>query len=260
MAGHEFSFSGATHGLKTLELLAERDTAVHRLHPFVKMTMTIVYVVVVISFGRYEIGALMPFFFYPAIFMPLSDTPYRTILKRLLPALPFSLFGGIGNIFFDRAPMMFIEGLAISGGVLSFISIMIKTTLSVTAILLLVSTTRVFDLSRQLSGLGIPGVIILQFTMTYRYLSVLVEEAGTMYDCYILRSADNRGVRIRDMGSFVGMLLIRSMDRSGRVYSAMKCKGFSGEFPAPARARLSAFDVFCLFFCCGAFILLRCFS
>ncbi|MDR3255679.1 MAG: cobalt ECF transporter T component CbiQ [Synergistaceae bacterium] len=254
----DFGFSGATLGLKALELLAEGDTVIHRLHPFVKLMTTIVYVVVVISFGRYEIAALMPFFFYPAILMPLSETPCAAISKRLLPALPFALFGGLSNIFFDRTPMVIMAGMAVSGGVVSFVSIMIKTTLSVSAILLLVSTTGIVSLSRQLAALGIPDAIILQFTLTYRYLSVLAEEAGTMYDCYMLRSSDSRGIRMKDMGTFVGVLLLRGIDRAGRVYAAMKCRGFACSLPTHDSAR--AFDICYLFIVCGTIILLRCFT
>ncbi|MDR3321370.1 MAG: cobalt ECF transporter T component CbiQ [Synergistaceae bacterium] len=257
----DFGFSGAAFGLNTLELLAEKGTIVHRVHPFVKLAATTVYVFAVISFGRYELAALMPFFFYPAVLIPLSETPWDIILKRLLPALPFSLLGGLGNVFFDRAPMLTLGDIVITGGVVSFISIMIKTLLTVSAILLLVSTTSVADLSRQLAALRIPDIAVLQLVLTYRYLTVLIEETGSMYSGYILRSADSRGIRMRDMGTFVGMLLLRSIDRAGRVYNAMKCRGFSGSFQSPGREEcLRVFDILCLCAVCAPAILLRCFA
>jgi cobalt/nickel transport system permease protein len=259
MSRHDSGFSGALSGLNTLELLAGGDTLVHRLHPLAKLTTTMVYVVVVISFGRYEIGALMPFFFYPAVLIPLSGTPCGAIIRRLMPALPFSLFGGVGNMFFDRAPMLMLGGYAITGGVISFASIMIKTVLSVSAVLLLVSTTGVAELSRQLASMGVPDSIVLQFVLTYRYLSVLVEETGSMYTSYILRSADARGVRMRDMGTFVGLLLLRSIDRAERVYSAMKCRGFSGSYPAGASGGAGAVDLVYSLAVCGSAVVLRCF-
>ena len=103
-----FAGFGAMAGLNTLETCAKRDTVIHRLHPFVKVTATIAYVAVVVSFGRRKVGALTPYFFYPAILAPLSETPPRLLLRRLLPALPFSLFGGISNVFFDTEPMAYI--------------------------------------------------------------------------------------------------------------------------------------------------------
>ncbi|GHV27172.1 hypothetical protein FACS1894167_01730 [Synergistales bacterium] len=250
-------------GLKALELMAEGDTVIHRVHTFVKLTATIVYVVVVISFGRYDIGGLLPYFLYPAILTPLSDTPWRAVWRRLLPALPFPLLGGVSNIIFDKAPMIMIGGVALTGGVISFASIMIKALLSVWAVLLLVATTGVSELSRQLSALGVPDAAIVQFNLTYRYLAVLADEARAMYESYILRSADIRGIRVRDMGAFVGTLLLRSIDRAERVYAAMKCRGFSGSYLAPAhgaRGKIGAPDLLCLFAVCAAIIILRCLS
>jgi cobalt/nickel transport system permease protein len=88
---------------------------------------------------------------------------------------------------------------------------------------------------------------------------VLIEEAGTMYDSYILRSPDSRGIRMSDMGTFIGILLLHSIDRAERVYAAMKCRGFSGVFPAQRRERLRAPDIFFMFAVCSYAILLRCF-
>ncbi|MDR1944267.1 MAG: cobalt ECF transporter T component CbiQ [Synergistaceae bacterium] len=259
MPGLDSGFSGAAFELNALALSAERDTAVHRLHPSVKLATTLVYVIAVISFGRYEIGALMPFFFYPAVLIPLSETPYKAVFKRLLPALPFPLFGGLSNVFFDRVPMFFVGDVAITGGAVSFLSIMIKTVLSVSAILLLVSTTGIEELSAQFLSLGVPDGLVLQFVLTYRYLSVLVNEARTMYASYILRSVDARGIRMKDMGAFVGVMLLHSIDRAERVYAAMKCRGFSGAYPVSRRRRPNALDLIYLFAVCGAIVAPLCF-
>ena len=35
---------------------------------------------------------------------------------------------------------------------------------------------------------------------------------------------------MKHMGSFAGSLLLRSFDRAGRVYSAMKCRGYGRQF------------------------------
>ncbi|MDR1472831.1 MAG: cobalt ECF transporter T component CbiQ [Synergistaceae bacterium] len=251
---------GALSGLNTLEMCAGRDTVIHRLHPFVKMAATIVYVAVVVSFGRYEVSALTPYFLYPAILVPLSETPPRILMRRLLPALPFTLFGGIGNVLFDTEPVMSVGGFAVTGGVVSFVSIMSKTVLSVSAVLLLVSATGMADLSRQLVFMKVPELFVLQLVLTYRYLGVLTGETGTLYEAYAVRCPGARGIRMGDTGAFVGALLLRSIDRAGRVYSAMKCRGFSGAYPTPRRERLGAGDMLILAAVCGAMIIPRCLS
>jgi cobalt/nickel transport system permease protein len=41
------------------------------------------------------------------------------------------------------------------------------------------------------------------------------------------------GIRLRDIGGFLGQLLLRSFDRAGRVYQAMECRGFDGVCRGP---------------------------
>ncbi|MDR3280077.1 MAG: cobalt ECF transporter T component CbiQ [Synergistaceae bacterium] len=257
-------FRHAAAGLRALENLSEKNTVIHQLHSFVKLTAAVVYVAVVISFGRYEVSRLLPYFFYPAILMPISETPFRQMFYRLSMALPFALFGGLANIFFDRPPMFFFGGIVITAGAVSFVSILIKTVLSVWAVLFLVSTTTIWDLCGQLIRLRVPRLLVLQLSLTYRYISSLMEEACAMYHAYILRSPGmKKGVRITDMGQFVGSLLLRSFDRAWNVYAAMKCRGFDGSFSASIgdkEGKLKFSDWLYLFSACVPAVLLRCWS
>jgi cobalt/nickel transport system permease protein len=65
------------------------------------------------------------------------------------------------------------------------------------------------------------------FELTYRYIGVLLNEAYSMSIAYSLRSPNRKGIEMRDMGSFTGQLLLRSIDRAERVYNAMKCRGYA---------------------------------
>jgi len=234
------SFSTAVSGMYKMEMLALKDSAVHRLHPAAKMIATAAYVVAVISFGRYEIEGLIPFFFYPAILMALSETPYNMVLKRLAISLPFALFGGIANIIFDRGIMFHIGAVAVSYGVVSFVSIFIKTLLTVSAVLILVATTEISDMAGSLKRAHIPDILILQLVMTYRYISFMLDEARTMHNSYVLRAG--HGIKISDIGAFIGQFLMRSMDRADRVHIAMRCKGFDGRYD-PASDKMRRCDI-----------------
>ncbi len=127
--------------IQTLEELAEGKTAIHRIHPMAKMITTIFYLVVVISFDKYNISGLVPFFIYPVLMMALGEIPYRSVLSRLLIALPFSFFAGLSNPFLDRETAYYLMGIPVSCGILSFTSILVKTVLTVMAVLILVATT-----------------------------------------------------------------------------------------------------------------------
>jgi cobalt/nickel transport system permease protein len=46
---------------------------------------------------------------------------------------------------------------------------------------------------------------------------------------------------MKDMGTFVGQLVFRSFDRAGRVYAAMRCRGFDGVYRSAGDATLLRF-------------------
>lgn len=229
--------SKATYGFHSLENIAEGETIIHRLNPLTKTVTTLLYVVAVVSFNRYAISGLIPFAFYPFIAMSLGEIPLKTLMTRLAIALPFCIFAGVGNIIFDTGIMFTLFDIRFSYGFVSLLSIIIKVTLTVMAVLILIGTTRMPVLSRQLIRLKVPSIFVLLISMIYRYISVALEETINMYTAYSLRSPDSKGINIRDMGSFAGQLLLRSFDRGERVYFAMKCRGFSGDYkyvPTPA--------------------------
>lgn len=195
-----------------------------------KLITTVIYVAVVVSFPPQNVSGLMAFLFYPVVMASLSGTPRRPILRRLLFALPFSLMGGIGNLIFSRRAAFYIGGFMVSQGMISFASIMLKTLLSVFAVLILIATTPFAEIGCQLAILHMPEILCLQLVMTYRYLSILISEAAAMFTAYSLRAPNQRGIMMKDMGSFVGQLILRSFDRAERVYQAMKCRGFHGVY------------------------------
>ena len=237
--------------LYALEQLSGGNTYIHRLHPMVKLLTATVFIVTVVSFDRYAFGGLIPYIFYPVLLMAFSETPYSLLLKRFLIALPFCLFAGIANAIFDRSLAFFIGNIAVTGGVVSLFTILFKTYLCVMAVLILVSVTPVSQLSRQMRRLRIPNIFVVMFEMTYRYIGVLLDEAYSMYIAYSLRSANKKAIEMKDMGSFIGQLLLRSFDRADRIYNAMKCRGyalhsFSEETKKFACADIVFFTVTCL--------------
>ena len=55
--------------LSRLETLSRQQTGVHKLDPRAKILTTAVFLVTVMSFGRYDLSAIVPFFLYPMVMM-----------------------------------------------------------------------------------------------------------------------------------------------------------------------------------------------
>ena len=238
------------YALYALEALAAGNTIIHRLHPMVKLLATAVFVITVVSFGRYSFGRLVPYVFYPTLMMALSETPYTMLLKRFFIALPFCLFAGVANVLFDRAAAFAIGGVTVSYGVVSLLTILFRVYLCVMAVLILVSVTPLSEIIKSFRRLRTPDIFVIVFEMTYRYIGVLFEEAYSMYTAYSLRNVNVKGIEIKDMGGFTGQLLIRSVDRADRVYNAMKCRGYALHSPPPDGGKLTKSDAaFCAVTC-----------
>jgi len=249
--------SARAHELRALESLSAGQSAVHRLHPLAKLLSSFVFIVFAVSFGRYDFVRLVPYLFYPFVFMALAELPYRLLLSRVLIALPFCLFAGLSNVFFDRGAAFVFGGVTVSLGVLSLATILLKMYLCVMSALVLVATTPFTELTAQLRRLHIPMVFVMVFEMTFRYIGVLLEEVHAMTMAYRLRSGTKRALDMRHMGSFVGQILLRGFDRAERVHSAMRCRGYSLKSIPPARKRFLGTDVFALLAVCLPSVLLR---
>lgn len=233
---------------------------IHQIHPMAKMITTIFYLVAVISFDKYNISGLIPFFIYPILLMALGEIPYRSVFARLMIALPFAFFAGLSNPFLDRSTAFLLSGVPISWGLLSFVSILVKTVLTVMAVLILIATTPMDRLAHELIRIKIPKIFVMQIMLTYRYLGLLIAEANSMMTAYHLRSSRQKGIRLQHAGTFMGQLLLRSFDRAEKVYVAMKLRGFNGEYHFALSDKMRFGDYSYGFVLCAVFLLMRWFN
>lgn len=229
------------YDMRLLDDLARKDTAIHKIHPLIKLLTTVVYLTVVVSFGKYELGSLLPLFFYPVMMFALAELPVKPILFKILFTLPLIIGIGVLNPLFDHQ-VFYLGGMAISKGWVTFLSIFIKCVLTVTAALLLIATTGMDRLSAALRMLKVPRLFVLQLLLTYRYIALLLEEVSRILRAYSLRAPGQKGVHRKAWGSLAGQLILRTYDRAQRVYQGMCLRGFTGEYYSGGYERIKIRD------------------
>ncbi|NSW88127.1 MAG: cobalt ECF transporter T component CbiQ [Syntrophobacteraceae bacterium] len=215
--------------ISSLDLLSYRETPIHRLDPRAKLLTTMAFVVAVVSFDKYALVTLVPFVLYPVVIITVGNLPLGTLLKRMLLAVPFAFFIGIFNPLFDRTVVMEVGSIGISGGWISFASIMMRFSLTVSAALILIATTGMNGICMGLEKMGAPRLFVLQLLFLYRYLFVLTDEALRMSRARSLRSFNEKGKEIGVFARMTGRLLMRTLDRAQRIHQAMLSRGFDGE-------------------------------
>jgi cobalt/nickel transport system permease protein len=240
-----------------LDRLAQGNTLLHRLDPRSKVLVTIVFIVSVVSFGKYQVSALVPFVLFPAVMMAQGNIPLRVIVRKALFVLPFAGAIGIFNPFIDREVLVTLGPLVINAGWVSFASIIVRSLLTVSAAVVLVAVTGFPAVCWALERLGMPRTFAVQLMFLYRYIFVLVEEGRNSSRARELRSAGKAAMGITTFGSLVGHLLLRTWERAERIHMAMLARGFVGEFHARREFRFGAKDLLFLLGWSSLFIIMR---
>ena len=226
-----------------LDTLSYKDTFVHRLDPRIKLIVILSFIITVVSNNKYEVLSLAPFFILPVLFISLGDIPAGFILKKILIVSPFAFFIGIFNPVLDTGAMYNIAGIEISGGWVSFFSIMVKFVLTISAALLLIATTSFPGICNALLKLKAPEIFVSQLLFLYRYIFVLMEEAMKMIRARDMRSFDKKGKGIKIFINLISVLFIRTIERSEKIYQAMLSRGFQGRIETMKIHRLAAADI-----------------
>ena len=226
--------------LRAMDELAAQDSPMHRLSPLSKLFVTVLYIVVTVSFHKYDISGVFVMVLFPLVGYQVSMIPVHTCFHKLRVVMPLVCAVGLFNPFFDKQIVLYIGTAGVSGGVISMLTLMMKGIFCLMASFLLAATTSIEDVCRALRQLHVPKLLTNLLLLTFRYVGLLLSEVAVMQQAYSLRAPGQKGVHISAWGSFLGQLLLRSMDRAQALYESMELRGFSGEFPGAVRGRGSA--------------------
>jgi len=225
-----------------LERYIDAQSPLHALDPRVKLLLLLAVVLslALLPFGQWAVLAVFALLSWSAV--RLAGIGCAETLKRSLIALPFALVAV--TLVISRPGMPIFEialgPIRLTGteeGLIAFVSVLIKSWLSVQAVLLLMAVTHFADVLRALRELRLPGVLVAILGFSYRYLFVMVDEAQRMLRARESRSAaaagrssgGSIGWRAAVVGRMVGTLFIRAYERSERIYVAMLSRGYQGE-------------------------------
>ncbi|HMU92475.1 MAG TPA: cobalt ECF transporter T component CbiQ [Anaerolineales bacterium] len=219
----------------------DKESFVHRLDPRVKTIVTVVFIV---SNALLPDGAWLAFVLAWVFLLGinlLSNLGFMYTFKRSFVALPFALvavtvlFSIPGNPVSSFHFLMW-DFTITDAGLLRFVSILIRSWLSVQMAIMLVAVTRFPDLIHALEHLHVPAILTTIIAFLYRYLFVLVDEVYRLLRARESRSAAVSGQRsggsvvwrAKVAGNMAGQLFLRSYERSDRIYNAMLSRGYTG--------------------------------
>lgn len=243
--------------LREMDALAAERSPVHALHPLCKLLVTVLYIIIVVSFPKYDFTGLVTMVLYPVLLFQAAGIPVRLCFYKLRVVLPLVCAVGLANPFLDRTPLFQLGTVIISGGVVSMVTLMLKGVFSLMASFLLIATTPMDTLCAALRQLHVPGILTTLLLLTYRYIGVMLEQVSVMSEAYQLRAPGQKGIHISAWGSFLGQLLLRSVGRAEELYNSMLLRGFDGEFYYAEVPKCRASGILYTVACTAAFFCVR---
>ncbi|MCL6621219.1 MAG: cobalt ECF transporter T component CbiQ [Syntrophobacterales bacterium] len=214
------------------EPFSEGDSLIHRLDPRGKVLVagTFAVLVAVAASPRTAAAGLG----LALLWLALAKLPPRRVAARLLVVNGFVVFLWLvlpltypGEVLWRWGWLAATrEGLAAAG------LITLKSNAILLGLIALAATVPIVDLGQALHRLRLPDKLCHLLLFTYRYLYVFEEEYQRLVTAMKIRGFRPRTDlhTYRSYAYLAAMLLVRSYDRSERVYQAMLCRGFRGRF------------------------------
>jgi cobalt/nickel transport system permease protein len=227
--------------VNTFDHYQNLESPIHRLDPRLKVVITVLFVLsnVLLPDGAWLAFALSwGLLLLTSLLARLSP---KFLLTRSLVALPFAL-AAVTAIFsipgeaIWRLQIGSWSLVATDTGLIRFLSILIRSWISIQGAIIMTATTQFPDLIHALRHLRVPGILVSTVSFMYRYLFVLSDEVVRLLRAREARSALGRGAkkggsilwRAKVAGNMAGQLFLRSYERSERVYNAMLARGYYG--------------------------------
>lgn len=251
------SINAAIIDLKRLELLADGNSPTHSLDARAKVLVTFFFIVAVVSCDRSELAGLIPFFIFPVVAVALAGLPALFIARKIALICPFIVTVGLFNPVFDDTGLYQIGHVTITGGWISFVSLFIRSLLTVGAAFILIATTGFSAVCQALERLGIPQIFTVQLLFLHRYIFLLADETSRASRARELRSCGRKGFGVVSFSSLVGHLLLRTWQQAARIHTAMLARGFVGRFHARRQPRFGVPEISYLLGWSSLFVTLR---
>jgi cobalt/nickel transport system permease protein len=216
-----------------------RDSPFHRWDPRIKLASLVFFIFCAASLTQilWACVALLA----SALSVGVARIPFRYPLRRLaamgaflgmfLIVMPLTAPARSGDTLVVFEHLSFVSFN--SRGLLLALLICLKASAIALMVEPLLATSPFPVTVQALGGLKTPPVICQMVLLAHRYIFVFQDEARRM-----VKGMGARGFRkrtdietLRTVGNFLGMLLVRSFERTQRVHDAMVARGYNGTLP-----------------------------
>ncbi len=214
------------------ERFAGGGTMLHRADPQVKIIAAVLFsIVVAVASDPVMLAAAIMFSLALIISARFA---FKPVFHTLLAVNSFIIFiWFIMPFSFPGYPVFEIGPLTATAEGIRYCAVLtMKSNAIIMANLALFSTSSLVSLAHALSHMRVPAKLIHIFFFCIRYIHVMQMEYTRLRNALKVRCFTPKTDMhtYRTYANLVGMLLVNSFERSVRIYDAMKCRGFNGQY------------------------------
>lgn len=224
---------------------APRNGMLEGMDPRVRILAAFGFAILVVSLNDLKIITLalvVAFLHMIAARLPVVSTLKKiaamdSFIIFLIVILPFTTTGETAFTIFGFAAS--VEGIHLAAEIILTANAAMMMTLA------LISTMEANTFGQALARLKVPVMLVQLLFFMVRYIEVLNQERLRMRQAMRTRGFVPRNTlhTYRSFGFMVGMMLIRSLERSERIMKAMKCRGFDGRLHMIDDMRMGRVDM-----------------
>jgi cobalt/nickel transport system permease protein len=217
-----------------LESWSRGTSFAHRRHPAAKIALALIFLISIATLQPAHWRSAIVYFLALTAMAAAAGLPVLRVQLAATAVLPFAALFVI---------ISFLAGAPERG-----FAVLVRTYLSTLTTVLLMATTSQPDLLAGLESLHAPRFLIQVMQFLYRYLLVLIEEAGAMRDAAASRAGKFTpghfgALEFRRAASAAGVLFGRSWSRANAIHQAMTARGFTGHIPRFRTLQLRTIDL-----------------
>ena len=214
------------------ELFSAGNSFIHTLDPRCKIVIAF-FLTIIIAFTN-SLSAILFALNFAILSVVIARIKYNLVLYRLLFInfiicilwlfIPFSV---PGHSLWHIGPFC-----ASSEGIFRMVLITFRCNVIILILISYVSTIPVVMLGQSLYKMGLNNKLTQLLFLFYRYLDVIYLEFQRVSNSLKARgfTPGSNMHTYKTFANLIGVLLVRSWERAERIYEAMLCRGFTGEY------------------------------
>lgn len=226
------------------EPFTQGRTWVHALDPRLRLCTALLYSCALALADRWPPAACG--LAAAGLLLACSRPPLRPLLRRLATVNLFLLFLWLTVPWSVEGLAAFhVDSLRCSREDLHLLWLITLKANAITLVFIAcVATLPVSRLGQALQALHVPTRLVFLFLFTYRGIFLMADEWQRLNTALLLHGfvAASNLHSYRTLGYLLGLTLVRSVDRAGRIHQAMVLRGFNGSFISLAESAFTRRD------------------